>query len=323
MRPSQRIVSLRVPATTANLGPGFDCLGLALQWYNWVEVAEHTADQHEILIEGRGASEDLPRGADNLVWRAMMRVFELARADVPPLRVRIGIETPVARGLGSSASAIVGGMAAANLFLRNPIASQQLMTEMTALEGHPDNVAACYFGGLTASLVCEGEVYVRKYHPAGNLRCVLVVPDYQLSTARARKVLPRSIPVRDAVFNLARIPFVIDKLSTGDVAGLDIIMDDRLHQPHRRKLIPEYDVIESEAMRAGAAAVCISGSGPTVLAISEAANAADVAESVRRSLQGIGKDFTVQVVAPDSEGVKEIEPTSPEPERDACSQDRK
>ncbi|MCX7625495.1 MAG: homoserine kinase [Candidatus Sumerlaeaceae bacterium] len=301
--PLQR-VSLRVPATTANLGPGFDCLGLALQWYNSIEVSELPDGDSEVIVEGRAAPDDLPRGSENLTWRAISRVFALANEPIPPLRVRITIEAPIARGLGSSASAIVGGMAAANLLLGNRIPQDQLVAEMISMEGHPDNIVACFFGGLTASLVTESEVYVRKYFPAENLRCVLVVPDYQLSTARARKVLPRSIPVRDAVFNLARIPFLIDKLCSGDLSGLAVIMDDRLHQPHRRKLIAEYDVVESEAMRAGACAVCISGSGPTMLALATAENATYVAQEVRRTLTQIGKDFLIHVVAPDADGIQ-------------------
>lgn len=304
MTQSLQRVSLRVPATTANLGPGFDCLGLALQWYNSIEISECTDGETEILVEGQAAPDDLPRGAENLTWRAITRVFALANEHLRPLRVKITIEAPIARGLGSSASAIVGGMAAANMLLGNRIPQDQLVAEMISMEGHPDNVVACFFGGLTASLVTESEVYVRKYFPAENLRCILVVPDYQLSTARARKVLPRSIPVRDAVFNLARIPFLIDKLCSGDLSGLSVIMDDRLHQPHRRKLIAEYDVVESEAMRAGASAVCISGSGPTMLVLATAENASSVAQEIGKTLVEIGKDFLIHVVAPDAEGVR-------------------
>ncbi len=303
MSNGRRKVRLRVPATTANLGPGFDCLGLALQWYNYIEIAEQDGNEPAFIIAGREAPDDLPTGPENLTWQAIARVFRLANTPMPSVTVRVTIETPIARGLGSSASAIVGGMAAANEFLGNPVPSDQLVAEMIAMEGHPDNVVACYYGGLTASLVTDSEVYVRKYDPAESLRCVLIVPDYRLSTSSARKVLPSRIPVKDAVFNLARIPFVIDKLCTGDVSGLDVIMDDRLHQPHRRKLIAEYDLIEAEAMRAGAAAVCLSGSGPTLLAIADAERADVVADSVQRMLNDVGKRFLVQIVAPDAQGV--------------------
>ncbi|MGB9691422.1 MAG: homoserine kinase [Candidatus Sumerlaeaceae bacterium] len=303
MNHAQRKIRLRVPATTANLGPGFDCLGLALQWYNFVEVTEQTSDEPTLVIDGQEAPEDLPRSAENLVWRAFAHVFHLVATAVPPLTMRVTIGTPIARGLGSSAAAIVGGMAAANFFLGKPLSPDQLVAEMIAMEGHPDNVVACYYGGLTASLVTDSEVYVRKYYPAESLRCVLIVPDYHLSTANARQVLPRRVSMKDAVFNMARIPFVIDKLCTGDVSGLDVIMDDRLHQPHRRKLIAEYDLIESEAMRAGAAAVCLSGSGPTLLAVTERERAAKVADAVKKMLIEIGKAFRVQIVAPDSHGV--------------------
>jgi homoserine kinase len=198
-------------------------------------------------------------------------------------------------------------MAAANAFLGNPLGREQLVAEMINMEGHPDNVVACFFGGLTASLVTNSDVYVRKYYPAETLRCVLVIPDYQLATAKSRRVLPRTLPMKDAIFNMARIPFVIDKICSGDVSGLDVIMDDRLHQPHRRKLIPEYDVVESVAMGAGAAAVCLSGSGPTMLAITEEAKAENVATSLREALQRLGRNFSLHVVAPDSLGVRQAE----------------
>ncbi len=300
-----RIVCVRVPATTANLGPGFDCLGLALQWYNIVELQEPADETTSILIEGAGASEDLPQTEDNLTFRAIKRVFELAGAAIPPLRLRLVIEPPIARGLGSSASAIVGGMLAANIFLNHAVAPEQLVAEMIAMEGHPDNIVACYFGGLTASLVHGSDVFVRKYYPAPSIRCILVVPDYPLSTAQARKVLPRRVSTADAVFNLSRIPFVIDKLCSGELVGLDIFMEDRLHQPHRRKLIPEYDIVEAEALQAGAAAVCLSGSGPTILAIANEREAAQIAANVSQALTDLGRRCLVRVVAPDLDGAQE------------------
>lgn len=297
-------VRLQVPATTANLGPGFDCLGMALQWYNGIELAETDEREAGLFIQGAEATEDLPRGQDNLAWKAIRRVFYLADRPMPPLSICLIIDAPLARGLGSSASAIVGGMTAANELLGRPLPPEQLVAEMIALEGHPDNVVACYYGGLTASLVADCDIYVRKYEPAENLRCVLVVPDYQLATSKARKILPKSVPVKNAVFNLARIPFVIDKLCSGDLKGLDVIMDDRLHQPYRRKLIPEYDVVEGEAMNAGAAAVCLSGSGPTILAWTDVQKASEVAAAVERGLERFGRQFLVRIVAPDNHGVK-------------------
>jgi homoserine kinase len=280
---------------------------MALQWYNSIEISETSENKAGLTIEGPEATEDIPRDRSNLTLRAVERVFSLAGVQMPPLWIRVTVTTPLARGLGSSASAIVGGMAAANAFLGNPLGREQLVAEMINMEGHPDNVVACFFGGLTASLVTNSDVYVRKYYPAETLRCVLVIPDYQLATAKSRRVLPRTLPIKDAIFNMARIPFVIDKICSGDVSGLDVIMDDRLHQPHRRKLIPEYDVVESVAMGAGAAAVCLSGSGPTMLALTEEAKAENVATSLREALQRLGRNFSLHVVAPDSLGVRQAE----------------
>ena len=179
----------------------------------------------------------MPRPARKLGYRASSRVLEIAREAVPGLRIRMVVNATLARGLGSSASAIVGGIAAANMLLERPLSVDRILTEMVRMEGHPDNVAACYLGGLVVSLALENGVVYEKSEPAPNIRCVLVIPDYELSTAKARQAIPKSIPLKDAVFNIARVPFVLERLKTGSVHGLSEIMDDRLHQPFRKPLV--------------------------------------------------------------------------------------
>jgi homoserine kinase len=299
-------VRFRVPATTANLGPGFDCLGMALQLYNEVDLSGDGDWPLSVHVSGNAATEDIPRDDRNLVCRAADRVFQLAGTRPACLTLSVLINAPLARGLGSSASAIVGGMTAANALLGYPVDADTLLNEMIAMEGHPDNVVACMHGGLTASLMFDSKVVYQKHVPAPNVKCVLLIPDYQLATAKARQALPRSIPVRDAIFNLSRIPFVIGSLTSGNLSNLDAIMDDRIHQPYRKILIREYEIVESEAVKAGAAAVCLSGAGPAMLAICDATRTESVAEAMRGVLDAIGTGCRTLVVSPDHTGICKI-----------------
>ena len=296
-------VRVHTPATTANIGPGFDCLGMAIELYNEVEMSIGGGRRLTIEAEGTAQSPDMALDERNLVYRAALRVFEVAGVTAPELALRLKMDVPHSRGLGSSAAAIVGGMTAANTLIGSLLEPQDLIKEMVRMEGHPDNVIACMYGGLTVSLMIERRVVHHRYLPAPNIRCVLVIPDYELPTQQARRALPHSVPLRDAVFNLARIPFVIQKLTSGDLSGLAGFMDDRLHQPYRRPLIREYDMLCGEAEEAGAAAVCLSGAGPTILAITDGAVAERVAAALRSALQAISLEAKVVICKPDCQGL--------------------
>jgi homoserine kinase len=300
-------VRVRVPATTANLGPGFDCLGLALQLYNEIELTVAERGELRISVGGSAATDTIPRDRGNLVYRAAMRLFEVAGQTSPGAVLHLTINTPLARGLGSSASAIVGGMSAANHLLGRPLPDGELLREIVAMEGHPDNVVACLHGGLTAAIAVQSGIQYQKYAVASNVRCVLLIPGYELATAKARQAIPKSIPHRDAVFNLSRVPFVIAKLISGDLCGLADAMDDRLHQPYRKGLIRAYDVIVSEAEKAGAAAVCLSGAGPTMLAVCDKSVARTVAAAMRFALDSIDVPCDAVVVESDYGGARVID----------------
>lgn len=301
--PADRRVAIRVPATTANLGPGFDCLGMALQLYNRVEIALDDTGKCAISLSGSaGGLDSVPTDESNLVYRAAKRVFDACGFTPPGIRMQIEINTPLARGLGSSASAIVGGMAAANALTTNPMDDDHLLFEMCKMEGHPDNVVACYKGGLTASLMLDDSVVYERHQPHNSIRCVLLIPNYELSTAKARQAIPRNIQHRDAVFNLCRVPFVISRLCSGNLSNLAELADDRLHQPYRKPLIREYDTISSEAEKAGAAAVCISGAGPTILAIATKESAPQVAVAMETVLKSIGVDCRAEIAKPATTG---------------------
>jgi homoserine kinase len=296
------VIRIRVPATTANLGPGFDSLGMAVDIYNYVEIERIAGGELQIEVQGPAATADISRDENNLVYRAAARVLEMAGHSARGLRLRVTIEAPLARGLGSSASAIVGGMFAANELAGRPLSVDELARETTRMEGHPDNVVPCLVGGLTASLCLEDRVLYERVQPAENLACVFFVPDYELDTATARGVMPRSVSMKDAVFNGSRIPFVVSRLRSGELDMLDEIMDDRLHQPYRIPLVRGYEMVSLAARESGAAAVCISGAGPTILAVCDRAKAEAVAAAGGAALRELGIGVECRIAAPDAKG---------------------
>lgn len=265
-------VTVRVPATSANLGPGFDALGLALRLHNTVSI--EPADSPEIGIEGEG-ERTLPRDASHLVYQAAAavaaRAAEVGKAPgIRAFRITQRNAIPLARGLGSSAAAIVGGAVAANALLGGPLDQQALLDLATEMEGHPDNVAPALLGGL---VVCTrtptGVRWMRLAPPP--LKVVLAVPDYPVSTEEARRRLPARVPFPDAVFNVTRAALLVAALTGGRPDLLDEATQDRLHQPYREHLIPGLQEVFAAARRAGAYGVALSGSGPAVLAFGDAA----------------------------------------------------
>lgn len=253
-------VSVRVPATTANLAAGFDSMGCALGLYNTLT-----------FTQGEGLSfsgcEATYQNEENLAYQAYRRVLTALGLPREGVHIDIHAEIPVSRGLGSSAALLAAGALAANALHGAPLDRHQLLALCTELEGHPDNVAPALLGGLTASLMNGQEVVSVSYavHPA--LRFVALIPDFPLSTHAARAVLPQAVPYADAVFNTAHAAVLPGAMASGDEALLAAALQDRLHQPYRRGLIEEYDAVEALAAENGCHAFCISGAGPTLLAL--------------------------------------------------------
>jgi homoserine kinase len=255
---------VRVPATTANLGPGFDCLGMALDLWN--EVA-FSLEGEAVVATARGpGAEGLPGDETNLIARAVLRLCEEAgRAAPAGLRIHSELSVPPSSGLGSSAAAVTAGLLGANALLGHPLERAHLLELAADIEGHPDNVAATVLGGLTI-VVRRGERLLTKKILVPEVHLALVVPQLPFSTKAARAGLPQQVSMQDAVFNLGRTPLVVEALRTGDLELLHDVMEDRLHQAARLKLIPGGPVAWVAAQRAGAAAVAISGSGPSLVA---------------------------------------------------------
>lgn len=276
--------SVSVPASSANLGSGFDTMAIALGLYLTLEV-EAGGDTPRV-----SGGPDL-RGGENLVLAGLRVAASAAGAQPPPCTLRAASDIPVARGLGSSAAALVAGLVAGNHLLGEPLSDAALLELATTIEGHGDNVSASLFGGVTLALATESGVLCRRVALAGELQAVLFVPDELGLTADARAVLPPAIPRGDAVANLARAGLLVLALTSGDFALLGEAMTDRLHQPYRAALFPAVDVLIAAAREAGAYGACLSGAGPSVLALAAPERAAAVrdalaASAARRAVPG-------------------------------------
>ena len=257
-------VEVRAPATTANLGPGFDCLGLALDIWNVVRLEVGSPG---ICIFGEGA-ESLSTGQDNLVYRAVATLFQEVGVPIPEVALTCHNMVPLARGLGSSSAVAVGGLLAANALCEEPLSSQDLLRLATSLEGHPDNVAASLLGGCQI-VAQDGDALITApvTLPQGLLRAVIFIPDQAMPTAQARSLLSPQVSREDAVFNMARVALLVNALTTGQAEYLRAATQDRLHQPQRRVLFPAMNLIFRAALDAGALGVFLSGAGSSILAL--------------------------------------------------------
>ena len=278
---------VRVPATTANLGPGFDCLGLALDLWNDMRFSLEGAG---VSVATRGDhSGEIPTDASNLVARSFLRLYEEAGAAPPAgLSIHCDLRVPPSSGLGSSASAVVGGLLGANTLLGRPFDQVRLLELAAEIDGHPDNVAATLLGGLTI-VVRKGRRLLTKKILIPEAHVAVAVPTLAFSTYAARAGLPTQVPMKDAVFNLGRTPLVVEALRTGDFELLSQVMEDRLHQATRLRLIPGGRAAWVAAQQAGAAAVAISGSGPSLIAfVSLATDALRVARAMADAFGAMG-----------------------------------
>jgi homoserine kinase len=292
-------VHVRVPATSANLGPGFDALGLALALYNEVTAAE--SDSISVTIEGEGAGR-LPPNGNNVVARAVRQAYEAAGRPFKGVTLTCLNRVPAARGLGSSAAAWVGGLVAGNALLGGPLSRDALLALAARAEGHPDNVAAALLGGLTVSCVFgDGRVATVSLPVPGAVRWVVLVPEVTSATAEARAVLPPSVPRADAVFNVQRVALLLAALQSGRFDLLGAALDDRLHQPYRLKLFPWMPAVADAARAAGAFGCVLSGAGSSLLvAVREDADV--VARSMESALAATGVRGRAWAFAVDTEG---------------------
>ncbi len=276
-------VTVTVPATTANIGPGFDCLGAALSLYNRFHFTPFTplsdSAPFQITVEGAEANR-VNGGPSNLVYRAYLKCYERIGQSPPPIHIKIVLGVPLSRGLGSSSTAIVGGIMGANALAGSPLDSMALAALANELEGHPDNVVPALLGGAQLAVVTRGRLQLCDLAWHESVVPIVIIPEFELSTADARRVLPAKYSRADAIFNTAHLGLLLRGLATGNGDWIAGGMSDRIHQPYRKKLIPGYDSVHRAALKAGAWGLVISGAGPTLLALS----AADTAAAVRTAM---------------------------------------
>jgi homoserine kinase len=275
-------VRVKVPATVANLGPGFDALGIAVQMHLEIDI-EPRRDSIDITIEGEGA-DTLPADESNLVIRSMGMFFDYVGRRPPGYAVRVRNPIPLGSGLGSSAAAVVGGLYAARSVTGRTVPQTEMVQLATELEGHPDNVMPALLGGL---VVCfrsgaDGDIRSFRLDPSERLVPILAVPGEGFPTSVAREALPSDVAFADAQFTASRAALLVAAMMSG--AGADVLaeaMNDRLHEPHRLKLMPETAAVHEELRSAGLA-VALAGAGPSLLIVAPRPEAATRAEQVRR-----------------------------------------
>ncbi|MBI2131890.1 MAG: homoserine kinase [Candidatus Tectomicrobia bacterium] len=260
------LVRVQVPASTTNLGPGFDALGVALRLYNRVEL-DDLPWGISIQVEGEGKNT-IPCDESNISVQAVKRVYDKAGRPFRGLWMKQRNHIPLARGLGSSSAALVGGLVGANLMLGGPLTMDDLVQLAVEMEGHPDNVVPALLGGFCISAVdAAGRTVYTRAPVVDRYLWVIVVPSFEVSTKAARQKLPRQVPLADAIFNVQRVSMLLAAFATGQDALFRNAMEDRLHQPYRAGLMGPLEDVFAAARKAGALGVCISGAGPCVLAI--------------------------------------------------------
>ncbi|OYD92517.1 homoserine kinase [Nostoc sp. 'Peltigera membranacea cyanobiont' 210A] len=296
-------ITVTVPATTANLGPGFDCIGAALKLYN--EFKFTRLEEGGLIIHVNGTeAERVQTDESNLLYQAFVKFYQHIEQTPPIVKIEIKLGVPLARGLGSSATAIVGGLVAANQLEGAPMSQSQVMELAIAMEGHPDNVVPALLGGcrLAATSGAGWEICDVPWHK--DVVPVVAIPNFELSTSEARGVLPTEVSRADAIFNTAHLGLLLRGLETGNGQWLKTALQDKLHQPYRKALIPGYDALNIAAVSAGAYGMVISGAGPTLLALADQLHSKAVEAAMLAAWQEEGITAEVRSLSLDTQGAK-------------------
>ncbi|APF28677.1 homoserine kinase [Clostridium sporogenes] len=253
------MIEVRVPATSANIGPGFDCLGVAVNMYNKFFVEEI---KEGLIFEG---CEDKFKNEDNLIYVAMKKCFDKIGYKPTGLRIKIESDIPVSRGLGSSAACVVGGIVSANELAGRVLNKKELLDLAVEVEGHPDNVNPAFCGGMTVSISDNKEIIYSKVKVSEGIKFCALIPDFTLSTEKARTVLPKSIDYKDGIFNVGRTALMVSALNNGDFHLIKHACKDKLHEDYRAKLIENFYSIKKQCEKLNSLGVFLSGAGPTIM----------------------------------------------------------
>lgn len=299
-------VTVTVPATTANIGVGFDCLGAALTMANEFQfVVVDNDTKLKIIVEGEEANK-VGLGENNLIYRSLVQLYQHLQQTPPHLEITIKLGVPLSRGLGSSATAIIGGLLGANSLAGNPLSQREIMEMAIAIEGHPDNVVPALLGNCLLSVEDRGEWQITSIPWHQDIIPIVAIPNFELSTREAREVLPAEYTRSDAIFNIARMGLLIRALETNNPEWLKTALADKLHQPYRQQLITGYQKVEQAALSAGAYGMVISGAGPTLLALTNPERVEQVVKSMRSAWNSIGVESQVRSLAINPSGTTVI-----------------
>lgn len=256
------MIKVRVPATSANMGPGFDCMGIAVNLYNTFGFKEI-----EEGLKFSGMPEEFCN-EDNVIYTAMKKCFEKANYKYKGLEINIlNQDIPISRGLGSSSSCIVGGLIGANEIMGGKFSRDEIFEMAVEIEGHPDNVAPAVLGGMVVAIKDGDNFYYDKVKIKDDLKFVPIIPNFRLSTKEAREVLPTNLSMQDGVYNVGRAALMVSALNNGNYELLKYACKDAFHENYRSKLIRGFDDVKNEAYKNGALASFLSGAGPTIMAI--------------------------------------------------------
>ena len=300
---TKRVIA-RIPASTTNLGPGFDVLGLALRLYSTVTLEVTDTSGNEVVVTGVDADK-IPSTTEHVAFQAAELVFKRAGGKVPPgLKLSIDNGIPAIRGLGGSGTAILGGLMTANELCDSPLSKEELLNLAAKLEGHPDNVAASYLGGLVVCAQENGHVHTIQLRCPDELSVVLAIPNFTLSTQQARSVLPQQVELADAIYNTSRSSLLVAAIAAGKLSLLAVAMKDRLHQPYRAALIPGFDDVREAAVNAGAFSVALSGAGPTLAAYCSRHLAKQIAEAMQAAFHVHQIQSETRMLEPDIRGAQ-------------------
>jgi len=303
------MIKIRVPATTANLGPGFDCLGLALKLYLNLEIEEI---EKGLVIEyqGEGAEKfSAKKKEDILIWRSAELVLKKIGLEKfrKGLRIKAFNQIPITRGLGSSASAIIGGIVGAAKLYNSDLTNQNMLELALSLEGHMDNIVPALIGGFTlAYKTGQEEIKWARIEIPPDLRIVLAIPEFTLNTGKMRQVLPRKVALSEAIFNLSRSALLVNTLQNSDWGMLAEAMEDRLHQPYRVPFIPGIEEMFSQIKKTGLAGIALSGSGPSVVSLTKVSSEEAISKIMKDAFLKEGIACRILVLEADLEGTKII-----------------
>ncbi len=296
------MIRIQIPATSANLGSGFDSLGIALTMYNqvWMEISDDTVISSKDNIS-------VPTDKSNLIYWSAEYLYKVCGKSLPGLKIIQENNIPMTRGLGSSSACIVAGLVGANRFLGNPLTKKDLINLASEIEGHPDNTTPALMGGLVTSAIDGGKVYSVSVPVAENIRFAVFIPPFELSTEYARGVLPQTYTKEQAVYNLSRSSLMTSSLFSGSLENLRVAVQDELHQPYRKSLIKGYDTVFRTSYELGSYGTYVSGAGPTIIAIIDDKHTADFKNHAINALEEKGlTGWSFEVLAADSEGAKII-----------------